>query len=367
MADQARLATTLSVAAKKVADVAAEHAVEADRQRRLVPAVASALVSAGFARHGVPAAFGGGSSSFPELLRALVTVGGGCASASWCALTLASSGRIAAFLPPRGQEEIWEDGPDVPIAAALPPSGTATRVAGGVELTGRWGFVSGIDFAEWVLLCVLADGRPTFCAVPARDFTVEDTWFTVGMRGTGSRTVVLDRVFVPEHLTCAQGAVVAGQNDHVTDPAYQVSVLGSMPPLFAAPALGAALGALPVWADAVGRKSKGGTPEPRLLEVLARTAAELDSARLLVERAAESAGSLPSQADIARTARDAAVAAESVRGAVERLFTTGGTAMQVEGHPVERAWRDVHCAVAHTLLKIDVNSAHFAKLVWPAN
>jgi two-component flavin-dependent monooxygenase len=366
MPEQAPPTTTLAVAAKKVADLAAEHAVGADRRRQLAPEVSSALVSAGFARHGVPAAFGGGGSSFPELLRALITVGGGCASASWCGLTLASSGRIAAFLPPAGQEAIWRDGPDVPVAAALPPAGTATRVDGGWELTGRWGFVSGIDFAEWVLVCVPADG-PTFCAVPRGDFTVEDTWFTVGMRGTGSRTVVMDRVFVPEHLTCAQVAVVAGRNDHVADAAYQVSVLGSMPPLFVAPALGAALGALPVWAEAIGRKSKNGQPEPRFQQVLAQTAAELDSARLLVERAAESAGGLPSAADIARTARDAAVAADLTRGAIERLFSTGGTGMQVEGHPVERAWRDVHCAVAHTLLKIDVNSAHFAKLVWPAN
>lgn len=367
MPDQVLPATTLDAAAKKVADLAAEHAVEADRRRQLAPEVASALVSAGFARHGVPAAFGGAGSSFPDLLSALLTVGGGCASASWCGLTLASSGRIAAFLPPAGQEEIWQDGPDVPVAAALPPAGAATRVDGGWELTGRWAFVSGIDFAEWVLLCVLADGKPTFCAVPKNDFAVEDTWFTVGMRGTGSRTVVLDRAFVPDHLTCGQGAVVAGNNDHVADPAYQVSVLGSMPPLFAAPALGAALGALPLWADAIGRKSKAGRPDARFEQILAQTAAELDSARLLVERAAESAGGLPSTADIARTARDAAVAAELTRTAIERLFSSGGTGMQVEGHPVERAWRDVHCAVAHTLLKIDVNSTHFAKLVWPAS
>ncbi|WP_158852608.1 acyl-CoA dehydrogenase family protein [Saccharothrix deserti] len=366
MHDQMPPGTTLAVAAKKVADLAAEHAAEADKRRRLAPEVASALVSAGFARHGVPEALGGAGSSFPELLRALITVGGGCASASWCGLSLASSGRIAAFLPPRGQEEIWRDGPDVPIAAALPPAGAATRVDGGWQLTGRWAFVSAIDFAEWVLVCVLTDGRPTFCAVPKRDFTVEDTWFTVGMRGTGSRTVVLDGAFVPDHLTCAQPAVVAGRNDHVTDPAYQVSVLGSMPPLFAAPALGAALGALPVWADAIGRKSKDGRPAPRYQEVLAQTAAELDSARLLVERASETAGDLPGEADIARTARDASMAAELTRVAIERLFSTGGTSMQVEGHPVERAWRDVHCAVAHTLLKIDVNSAHFAKLAWPA-
>ncbi|KAA2262582.1 hydrolase [Solihabitans fulvus] len=367
MLDQMPPATTLAAAAKKVADLAAEHAAEADTRRRLTPEVASALVSAGFARHGVPAAFGGAGSSFPDLLHALITVGGGCASASWCGLSLAASGRIAAFLPRRGQQEIWRDSPDVPIAAALPPAGTATRVDGGWELTGRWAFVSAIDFAEWVLVCVPADGLPIFCAVPRRDLAVEDTWFTVGMRGTGSRTVVLDRAVVPDHLTCAQTAVVAGCNDHLADPAYRVSVLGSMPPLFAAPALGAALGALPVWADVVGRKSRDGRPEPRYQQVLAQTAAELDSARLLVERACETAGGLPSEADIARTARDASMAAELTRVAIERLFSTGGTAMQVEGHPVGRAWRDVHCAVAHTLLKVDVSSAHFAKLAWPAS
>ena len=48
------------------------------------------------------------------------------------------------------------------------------------------------------------DGKPvdyrTFL-LPISDYTIEDVWDTVGLRGTGSNDIVVDDVFVPEHRT----------------------------------------------------------------------------------------------------------------------------------------------------------------------
>lgn len=375
MLERAQDTTSLTGAGEDLAVLAREHAAEADTRRALSPRVVQGLVAAGFPRQSVPKAFGGEGASFSDLLGALLAVARGCASASWCGLTLASSGRIASFLPHEGQRTLWADGPDVPLASALPPSGDAVPVAGGWRVSGRWGFVSGVDFAQWVLVCVPARRgagvEPIFCAVPKDRYRIEDTWFTLGMRGTGSRTIVVEDVFVPDHLTCPQRNVIQGDNAHTEGAAYRVPVRGAMPPLFVAPALGAALAALPAWAEELRPKKRDGLPVPRhpgLRDVLAKSSAELDAARLVVERtsAVADAGSL-SDEDVVRAARDATQAADLVRDATRRMFEQGGTSVQADGHPFQRTWRDVHAALSHAMLRHEFSAGPYTQRVhWPA-
>ncbi len=211
--------STIVSRAPVVAEVAARHAEEAETARRLSPEVVRAVLDAGFARHFVPVAHGGEAGGFAELTAAVGLVGEGCTSAGWAASLAAYAGRYAAFLPEEGQAEIWADGPDALLAGALMPSGKAEPVAGGWLLSGEWKYISGVHFADWALACaaVPAEGpqdpdvRPEvrFFAVPRTDFTIEDSWFTVGMRGTGSDTLVLADAFVPEHRTLARSVVHA--------------------------------------------------------------------------------------------------------------------------------------------------------------
>ncbi|WP_328870840.1 hypothetical protein OHT76_12395 [Streptomyces sp. NBC_00287] len=213
--------STIVARAFQVADIAARHSEEAEAARRLSPQVVHAVRNAGFARHFVPAAHGGTAGGFTELTSAVFLVGEGCTSAAWAASLSAYAGRYAAFLPEQGQAEIWADGPDALLAAALMPSGTACRVDGGWRLSGEWKYISGVHFADWALACVAVpdepsedpQGRPEvrYFAVPQKDFTITDSWYSVGMRGTGSDTLVLSDVFVPEHRTLARSAVHAGR------------------------------------------------------------------------------------------------------------------------------------------------------------
>jgi alkylation response protein AidB-like acyl-CoA dehydrogenase len=45
-----------------------------------------------------------------------------------------------------------------------------------------------------------ADGKPISLIVffPANEATIIDTWHTMGMRGTGSSDVRVERIFIPE-------------------------------------------------------------------------------------------------------------------------------------------------------------------------
>ena len=362
----------MATAAEEARAVAADHAAAADNDRRLAAPVIEAITRAGFPRLFVPRRFGGASACHGDLLRQVSTVAESCASAGWCASLFASHARMAAFLPLEGQQDLWRDGPDVLISAAVIPGGEVAQRGSMWALTGEWGFVSGIDHANWVLVSGwepdTTERRLRFFAVPRQDVGVKDTWFTTGMRGTGSKTVVLNDVAVPAYRSFAQQDMLAGNPDSdipfLRVPFRLVNGLTMI-----APALGATRGALRRWATWVAGKtevSMGRVVQARdkatVQATLARSAAAIDAAELLMDRIAGLADAcrpVPPEA-VARSHRDYAVVAEYLVEAMERLFRASGARGQMTDGPVERAWRDVHAATSHAALQFDSNAAVYA-------
>ncbi|NGO70354.1 hydrolase [Streptomyces sp. SB3404] len=355
---------------------AAKHAPAADAGRWLSPDVVEGLREAGFARHFVPAGQGGAAGGFAALGEALETVAESCLSAAWCGMIYATSGRMAAYLPAEGRAEVWAEGPDTLIAAGLVPVRGAEAVPGGWRLTGQWRPLSGVHAADWVLLCApapVADSAPRLCffAVPAHEIHIHDTWNPVGMRGTGSHAASVDCVFVPAHRTFAHAALFAGAIDTRdamdgadTAPCHAVPMLGAAPPLFAAPAVGAARGALRDWSALCRGRGTRDSADLAADLAFARAAAETDAAGLLLGRGLTTLDSAPvDEAAAARTARDATIAAEGAVRAVDTLFRTAGSAAQDSGSALQRAWRDVHCATSHAALRFERTGAAWAQQV----
>ena len=368
----AQISRSLSAGSQSAADSAAEHIADAEVNRHLAGDVVEALVASGFARHFVPARWSGNAGSFAELADASATVGAECLSAGWCGLIFATSSRMAALLPLAGQEELWSEHPDALIAAGLVPGGTAVPTPGGWLLSGTWRPLSGVDFADWTLLCApIADQQPQqlhFFAVPRRDFLIRDTWDTVGMRGTGSKTVVVDEAFVPSDRAFAQQVLLRGSDDPTAANCHRAPLLAVAPPLFVSPALGAARGALASWSRTI---AEGTTPAGPASGVefnqrtLAETSAEIDAAELLLQRALDVADSGQfSPLLAARNARDASHSAGILTGAVDRLFRAAGAPAQQSGAVLQRVWRDIHCATTHAALRPDRAAQHHARAVW---
>lgn len=404
---------------------AAAAAATADHDRRLAPQTAEALTDAGFARHFVPRRWGGPEGEFAALVEAAAAVAEGCPSAAWCGMLWAAHSRFAAFLPRQGQREIWGASPDVRIAAAvMPPSGTAVPVGdthgeGGIgwRVSGEWHTVSGVGDSDWVLLGAWEHRRPDdgpgedpeedpdggpqegdgdgdrgergargggngtagprwsrVFAVPAAEagLTVRDTWDSVGLRGTGSGSVVANRVFVPRHrsfrfadLLSGTGAPDVRARCH-TVPAQLAGGL-----MFAAPALGAARGALRVWIGWAAGGPPGG-PANRdsasVRETLVRASAEIDAAGLLLVEAARRADTDPvTDLLVARNQRDAAIAADLLVTAVERLLRTGGAHARDGSGELSRLWRDVHTVAAHGVLRLEPAAVAYAAAALPAS
>lgn len=324
---------------------AARHATEADRDRSLSPEVVAAIVATGFARWFVPARWGGAAGGFAELTTAVAAVGEGCASAAWCASLAAHGARQAGCLPDEGQAELWAGGPDTFLVGAVVPAGRARQVAGGWRLAGTWSYVSAVAFADYAMIAArVPNGDIWYFAIPSGDFRVEDTWFTVGMRGTGSNTIVLDDVFVPAHRAFDRADLAA------------VPAVPALP--FAAPVLGAGRAAVTAAVDLLARRRD----EPAVQVGLSRAAGAVDAAGLLLDRVvtALDADAAPGP----RGARDVVVAVELVADAVNRLFRLAGTSGHTQGRPLERIWRDVNTASSHSGLRPERSAAGYAEVLF---
>ncbi|CAO5192372.1 Alkylation response protein AidB-like acyl-CoA dehydrogenase [Frankia sp. AiPs1] len=353
-------ASTIDAAAART--VAAAHARSSDEQGSVRAEVLAAIQTAGYVRHLVPARWGGRAGGFAELTRAVDELGQACTSAAWLASLFAYSARLGAFLPADGQAELWANGPDTLVAAALVPGGAARATADGWLVSGSWPYTSGVDRADWALVCVRppdteAGDGPLFVAVPRGAFSIQNTWRTLGMRATASQTLILDEAPVASRLTFRGAAAAAGRSP--LDPAAPFGVpLRAISGLtFAAPLLGAARGA---FADFL-RGRPTGAPAP---VSVARAAGEIDAADLLLRRVADTADHQePTAALIARGLRDSALAATCLVDAVDRLAAAAGTAGQDPDRPLQRFWRDIHTASTHVALRFDQAAANYLDLL----
>lgn len=196
----------------------------------------------------VPAAHGGGGATHAEVGAAIRQLARTDAAA---AVTLAMHAHLVAF-------QVWRHrhGQDAtPMFAKVvdgawlvstgasdwvASSGSARRVDGGYRVSARKAPASGCELGDVLVTSIRweADGeapRVLHCAVPfaADGVRIERTWDTLGLRATGSHTVVLDDVFVPD------AAVSLTRPADVWHPVWNI-VLGAAMPLIMAAYVGIA-------------------------------------------------------------------------------------------------------------------------------
>jgi 3-hydroxy-9,10-secoandrosta-1,3,5(10)-triene-9,17-dione monooxygenase len=343
-----------------------KHAAESDRARRLSGEVMAAITGAGLTRLLVPESHGGHETAVRTLLEVCTELGRGCVSASWVTGVLNVGNFVVALFPDRTRTEVWGDDPDARTALILgAPVRTVERVDGGIRVTGEWPYASGSLHAEWTCGLVLTDTgggpQPHFALMPAADVTVRDTWHYVGMRGTGSNTVVADRAFVPDHRLLPYKPLLDGETDGLVPPdrlyrnsltgVFMVGLIGSL--------IGGAEAALNYALEHAGTRRVAGTtyanqaesPTARL--ALAGAATRLDTARLHARRMADVvdehalAGENPDLLTRARTRMDATHVVQQCREAVDDIVTLYGSSALDVSNPLQRLWRDIHVGSRH--------------------
>ncbi|MFE0174094.1 acyl-CoA dehydrogenase family protein [Streptomyces sp. NPDC059002] len=344
-----------------VAALAADDRAATDDRRSLSAPLTEALTAAGFPRHFVPVEHGGAAGTFGGLLDSVAGVGEACASTAWVAALYAAHGRLAAYLPRAGRDDLWRSGPDVRIAASVvPPRGEAVAEPDGWRLTGSWGLASGVDHADWVLLASRTPGEGEaghrIFAVPRERVTVTDTWHSVGLRGTGSNSVAVTDEFVPAHRTFTLADLGRVRPDVARCHRVPYAMVAAL--MFAAPALGSAQGALRDWrtrmTDKVGADGRPAIAGAAARQLMARGSAQIHSAELLLRQAAREADHADvTPLSVASNRRDAALAVELCSGAVDSLWRAMGASGLAEGDPVQRRWHDIAAVASHAAVRFE--------------
>jgi 3-hydroxy-9,10-secoandrosta-1,3,5(10)-triene-9,17-dione monooxygenase len=338
---------------------------------RVVPAESvKAIEETGFFRLLQPARFGGLEAEPITFLTAVRHIASACGSTGWVASVLGVHAWQLALFPPPAQEEVWAADPAVRMSSSYAPTGRAEAAAGGHRLTGRWSFSSGCDHASWVLLgAIVLDegGKPTdfrTFLLPASDYTIDDVWDTVGLRGTGSNDIVVDGAFVPEHRSLSftdvsRCACPGHEVNHA--PLYRLPYGSLFSYSITTPIIGMAIGAYDahvayqrerVRAAYIGQKA---AEDPYGQVRIAEAAAELDWAWLAVERNMAELMELARAGEKIRIPLRLRVRRDQVRGtghaisAVDLLFENSGGRALKTGTPIQRFWRDAHAGRVHAI------------------
>jgi alkylation response protein AidB-like acyl-CoA dehydrogenase len=183
----------------------AANATRAEEERRVPPENITLLKETGLFRAFQPRIYGGLELQVEDYGPCLVSLAGACGSTAWVASLLAQHVFGVALFSREAQDDIWRpDNGDALIASSVAPIGKAVIANGGIILSGKFGFSSGSDHAQWYILGFRHPGHQPpqdkhYAIVPRSDITIVDDWDTAGMRGTGSKTLIVEKAFVPDH------------------------------------------------------------------------------------------------------------------------------------------------------------------------
>ena len=346
------------------------------------------LRQAGLFRIVQPVDFGGWEQDFDVLAEAIQEIGTGCASTAWVCGLQAAHQWLLASLCIEAQHDVWDSQPDALLCGSYAPASRAVVVDGGYRLTGRWSFASGCEVSDWAFCATLIPGEepeaaltPAFLLVEACDYEIVDDWHVVGLGGTGSKSLVLEDVFVPAHRKLlfkdTTSGDTPGRRHYTHNPTFGVPMLANIASCLASAGLGAAIGALQSYIDTTSQRVTRGAVAgganrmaefPTIQLRVAEAAAAVDAAREILlrdlRRRAETvrAGRIVSVEERIDSRRGQAFAVKLALQATEALnASTGGQGLSL-ANPVQRAWRDVNAVGRHISFNWDAVGTMYGQL-----
>ena len=353
-----------------------ERTKRAEKARQLLPETIDDLLSAGILRIMQPRRWGGMEFDLVAYFDFPYELARGCASTSWTVVNLLIHNWMLALYDERAQEDIWASNHDVLIASGVVfAQGQARKVDGGFVISGRWNFSSGVSVSEWNMLAtIVRDGGTVIdhrlCLVHKSDYEIVDDWYVMGMRSTGSMTVVAKDVFVPEHralcmYTARGGNTFPGAATNPS-PAFQVALPAFSGHGLAAVSVGNAQAALELTIESVKERSTSFTAA-KMRDIQAvqmrvgSAASRIDAAyQLLRKECVElqefaNRGEVPSAEIKLRCKRNCAYAVSLCTEAVDMLHALAGANGIYETYPIETIFRDAHALAGHFSFATDVH------------
>ena len=362
-----------------------ERASEAESLRRLPPQSVADLKDAGVFGTLLARRYGGAQASLAEFVDIVAAIGKGCGSSAWCAGVANAHNWLLGIYPQAAQEEVAASATHPIVAAVIGPRGKARKTADGYVLeSGFWPFCSGVPFADWVILGAgVHDAAGTLIdegdfLIPAREVQVRDDWDVVGLRASGSNSVVAANLSVPAHRYLSMRAAMAGDYPGASihqGSLYRSAIVPVLALALAPSALGIAEGALEDFVRRLPGKQVAYTQGEVQIEMpsthlqVGEAAVKIEVARMLlkqtasaIDAAAAGGVAMPLKAR-AQVRMQVAYAVRQCMEAVEILMLASGGSGIAAGNPVQRAWRDLHAINMHGLMALETNFEMYGRIV----
>jgi 3-hydroxy-9,10-secoandrosta-1,3,5(10)-triene-9,17-dione monooxygenase len=369
--------------ARALAPAMRERAADAERLGNMPEASQADLHRAGLFRFTQPKRWGGMELDYVSFIDLPYEIGRGCASTAWNVGNLGIHHWMLALYDPQAQEEVWGANPDALIASGIAyPQGHGRKVDGGFVIGGHWNFSSGVDISDWNMLAVtVKDGDKVvdhrMCLVPKGEYEVLDDWQVLGMRSTGSKSVRIKELFVPEYRALSAYSMRGGDDFPGAkvnrNPLYRVplTTLGSH--TIAGAALGNAQAALELTCDHVKARSTNytGAKMRDFQAVQLRVGgagARIDAARLILRndciegQRIAAAGQVPPIEEKLKFKRNLAYAVQLCTEAVDMLHIMAGANGIYEQYPIERIFRDAHALMGHFAFSYDAHASNWGNV-----
>jgi alkylation response protein AidB-like acyl-CoA dehydrogenase len=346
-----------------------DRQIEAERLRRLPEATMREFHEAGILRVIQPAAFGGFESDFLDQVDIVFEIARACGSSGWVYAVLSAHAAMIANFPEEAQDEVWGDDPRALASSSLFDMGCYRRVAGGYRVDGHWRYSSGCDYCAWLVAGAVpqtpaAGERPRRLRflLPIAEMEIVDDWYVMGLGGTGSKSLRVSGMFVPDHRAISDAEFLdnsgPGRALHAHSHLYRMSRAAHPGPLCLAMAgVGIAQHAVDYATGHLDRMGVGrttATEREAIRHDLAESAAEADAARLLLRRTVQEIEDTarqriaPPPELVALATRDRHFATGFALRAVERLFKAAGSQALFADNELQRCFRDVHAVASRT-------------------
>ncbi len=354
---------------EQIADLLEANAAAAEELGRLTDESASALRASGVVRMLQPKDFGGLESHPVDFFRAVLEIGSRDPSAGWVAGVVGVHPHELAHGDRRVQQEVWGQDPDTWVASPYAPMGRARPVEGGYVFNGRWNFSSGTDHCQWVMIGGLVtdqEGNVTqpdavHFLLPRSDYEiVDDSWDVMGLRGTGSKDLVVREAFVPAYRTIETKGVTDGTGGK--DPSRETVPLFRMPRnvmfsgAITTATLAMAKGTLAAYVAVTrDRQGRGGRAalDPFQLSAMGAAAADIDASVRHVLWDVERVFEVVSRGEVvplelrAEVRRNQVQASQRAAAAADSVFRLSGGGSLHHSGALQRRWRDTQAALHH--------------------
>jgi alkylation response protein AidB-like acyl-CoA dehydrogenase len=380
---------SLSEAVTPYLEEIAKRSPDTEKNRMVSKENIEIIRKVGFVRALLPASMGGDERDLADYCDGIRTLTKACPATGWVTGVLNMHPAGLLHFPKEVQDKVWNgpNGVDTIISSSGSPSIKATLTEGGILVNGKGRWSSGCDHAEWAMVGVkvpdLSDPeypernyKSHMFMVHKDDYTIDDTWYSTGQRGSGSKDLIFKDHFVPWNYLERQDALsfMLSKGIHTNeDDWYSAIPFGTLFTVFLpAVALGCADGMKEQFIKRQRSRKNAytgakGINNPAGYMRLAEASHDLDAAglfyndllrqiqefgmtreRLEEERFMELLSKLPYVADRAI-------------GVIKRLFEGAGSSAVADFNPMQRYWRDGYAARLHTGMDYDSWLQHYGR------